>query len=171
MDAATALTARAPDLVEPVIGYRQWRLHDDALWSPFVDYRWCRGTNTARCTVGAGHPEPAPGHGCRCGIYAWYRPCPRSGCATPHLVAGAVAMWGEIELHPTGLRAQHAAIVALVLPLSRGPKRRCVVELARALEVEVVPARRLRAAALDHGLPIRVTPGRGHLVPRPAARP
>jgi hypothetical protein len=171
MDAATVLAARAPDYIEPVIGYRQWRLHDGALWSPFVDYRWQRGANTARCTLGAGHPEPAPGRTCACGIYAWYRPCPRLGYATPHLVAGAVALWGDIELHADGLRAEHAAIVALVLPPSRGAKRRSVLDLAAALEVETVPARRLRKAALGHGLPVRVAQGGGQCVPRPAARP
>jgi hypothetical protein len=170
MDAATVLAARAPDLVEPVIGYRQWRLHDGMLWSPFAEFRWERGVNTARCTVGGGHPEPAPGHACACGIYAWYRPCPRLGSATPHLVPGAVAVWGEVELHATGLRAQYAAIVALVLPWWRG-KRRQVVELADALEVDAVPARRLREAALGHGLPIRVSLEGGQFAPRPAARP
>jgi hypothetical protein len=171
MDAATVLAARAPDLVEPVIGYRQWRLDDGALWSPFAEYRWQRGVNTARCTVGGGHPEPPPGHACACGIYAWYRPCPRLGSATPHLVAGAIAVWGEVELHATGLRAQYAMIVAVVLPAWRGGKRRRVVELADAFEVEAVRAHRLRKAALGHGLPIRVTPGGGQFVPRPAARP
>jgi hypothetical protein len=171
MDAATVLAARAPDLVEPVIGYRQWCLRDAALWSLYAEYRWGRGANAAICTLGAGHPEPAPGHSCACGLYAWYRPCPRLGCATRELVAGAVAMWGDIELHAEGLRAQYAAVVALVLPPSRGGKRRRVIELANALEVDVVPTRRLRKAALDHGLPIRVSPGGGQCVPRPAARP
>jgi hypothetical protein len=151
MTAAAALAPRAPDLVEPVIGYRQWRQQDRTLWSPFVDFRWARGVNTARCGTGAGHSDPPPGHGCVCGIHAWYRPAPRLGYATPDLIGGAVALWGEIELHPTGMRAQHAAIVALVLPLSRTPKRRRVMALAASLEVDTVPARHLAAAAANHG--------------------
>jgi hypothetical protein len=151
LNASTALGARAPDLVEPVIGYRQWRLHDGTLCSPFVDYPWRRGVNTARCELSRNHPDPAPGHDCVCGIHAWYRPCPRLGYATPELVAGAVVLWGDVELHPTGMRSEHATIVALVLPLAHTSKRRRVVELADGLEVEAVPARQLTATALDHG--------------------
>lgn len=145
--------ARAPDLVEPVIGYRQWRAIATTLWSPFVAHRWVPGVNTAHCER-AGHPDPAPGHDCQCGLHAWYRPCPRLGYAAPDLVGGAVALWGEVELHPTGLRAQYAAIIALVLPLSRASKRRRVMAIADALGVDIVPARQLTSAALDHGVPI-----------------
>jgi hypothetical protein len=145
---------RAPDLVEPVIGYRQWRIEDEALWSPFSNYRWTRGVNTARCGLDAGHPDVAPGHTCTCGLHAWYRPCPRLGYAAPDLIGGAVALWGEMELHPTGVRAQYATIVALVLPLAHTGKRRRVVEIAGALEVETVSSRQLRCTALRHGLPL-----------------
>jgi len=144
----------APDLIEPLVGYRQWRLHDDALWSPFVDFRWRRGVNTARCGVAPGHPDPPPGHDCVCGIHAWYRPCPRFGYATPDFIGGVVALWGAIELHPTGVRAQHAAVVALALPLSHTPKRRRVIGVAASLEVETVPARHLTDVAAHHGCPV-----------------
>jgi hypothetical protein len=66
-------------------------------------------------------------------------------------VGGAVALWGRVELHAHGVRAQHAMIVALALPFSWGAKRRRLVEVANALEVPTVPARRLKAAALEHG--------------------
>ena len=151
---------RAPDLVEPLVGYRHWRLHDGTLRSPFVEFEWTRGVNTARCDVGAGHADCAPGHGCVCGLHAWYRPCPRLGYASPDLVGGAVALWGEVELHPTGMRAQYAAIVAVVLPLAHTAKRRRVVEAADRLEVEAVPARQLASVALHHGalLPAGMAP-------------
>ena len=142
--------ACAPDLVEALVGYRQWRLHDGILHSAFVDYEWSRGINTARCDIDARHRDPPPGHACVCGLHAWYRPCPRLGYATPELVGGAVALWGDVELHPTGMRAQHAAIVALVLPLARS-KRRRVVGVADDLEVEAVPARHLTEVAMHHG--------------------
>lgn len=79
---------------------------------------------------------------------------------TPELVTGAVALWGQIELHAHGMRAQHAMIVALALPFSRGPKRRRLLEAARGLEVPAVPARRLTATALEHGdiIPPRMRP-------------
>jgi hypothetical protein len=141
----------APDLIEPLIGYRYWRLQDDALCSPFVAFRWERGMNTARCAVDPGHLDPPPAHDCACGIHAWYRPCPRLGYATPDLIGGAVALWGAIELHPTGMRAQHAAVVALALPLAHTAKRRRVLGVAASLEVETAPARQLMHVAAQHG--------------------
>jgi hypothetical protein len=48
-------------------------------------------------------------------------------------------MWGRIELHATGMRAQYARIVALALPLGRGAKRRALVAAARRLDVPAVP--------------------------------
>jgi hypothetical protein len=156
----------APDLVQPVIGYRLWRLDDEALWSPYVEERWERGVHEAVCRADRGdHTEPAPAHDCSCGIHAWYEPCPTlSWAATRHLVAGAIALWGDMELHPFGMRAARGMIVALALPPWNGPKPRRIVEIANALEVEAVPARRLEAAALEHGAPI--PPG---MAPEPRA--
>jgi hypothetical protein len=143
----------APDYVEALIGYRHWRILDGELCSPFLTHHWARGVNTASCHCEPHHADPPPGHACACGLHAWYRPCPRLGYATPGLVAGAVAMWGDVELHETGLRAQYATVVALVQPMSHTVKRRRLMEIADELEVEVVTARRLTAAALNHGLP------------------
>jgi hypothetical protein len=154
MSVVHAPETHAPDLIEPLVGYRQWRLHDTTLCSPFRDYEWTRGVNTARCALEPGHADPAPAHECACGIHAWYRPAPRLGYATPDLVGGAVLLWGAVELHPTGMRAQYAAIVALVLPLAHTPKRRRVVDVAGWLEVDAVPARRLVSTALRHGFPV-----------------
>jgi hypothetical protein len=154
MTPAALAAARAPDLVEAIVGYRQWRVQDATLFSPYVDYARARGVNTARCEVADGHPDPAPAHRCVCGLHAWYRPCPRLGSAVPDLVAGAVALWGDVELHITGLRAQYAAVVALVRPLAHTPKRRRVTEIAEALEIDVVPAGALQACALRHGRPL-----------------
>jgi hypothetical protein len=147
---------RAPDLVHAVIGYRQWRVHDGELWSPYTPEPWRRGVKTAVCRAAAApHSGPAPGHDCTCGIHAWYRPCPRlASPSTSDLVAGAVALWGEVELHATRLRAQYGMVVALVRPLLGGPKRREIVRAAAALEVEVVPAHHLEAVALRYGLPV-----------------
>ena len=75
-------------------------------------------------------------------------------------MAGAVAMWGQVELHAHGMRAQHAMIVALALPFSWGAKRRRLLAVARELEVPAVPARKLKTAALEHGdiIPRRMRP-------------
>jgi hypothetical protein len=148
----------APDLISAVIGFRQWRLCGDELWSSRATQRWGRGVHTAHCPT---HAHDAPANGCTCGIYAWYSPTPRGASAlTPDLVAGAVALWGQIELHAHGMRAQHAIVVALALPFSWGAKRRRVLAVADALEVPAVAARRLKATALGHGdlVPRRMRP-------------
>jgi hypothetical protein len=146
------MDATAPDLIRAVIGFRQWRLRGAQLWSLRTEDRWDRGAHTAHC-LGAGHHEgPAPHQGCTCGLYAWYGPPPRTAsAATSDLVGGAVAMWGKVELHARGMRAEHAMVVALALPLSWGAKRRRIMSAAAALEVPAVPARRLKRAALEHG--------------------
>jgi hypothetical protein len=146
----------APDLVQPVIGYRLWRLGDEGLHSPYVDEEWRRGVHTAVCRAERrDHAEPAPAHDCSCGIHAWYEPCPTlSWTATRHLVAGAVALWGDIELHPFGMRAGRGMIVALALPPWSGTKPRRILEVAADLDVDAVPMRHLEPAALAHGAPI-----------------
>jgi hypothetical protein len=152
--------AVAPDLVVAVIGFRQWRLHGSELWSPHATDRWHCGVHTAHCEDGT-HAGPAPANGCTCGIYAWYGPPPRgASAATSDLVAGAVALWGLIELHAHGMRAQHATVVAIALPFSWGDKRRRVLAAADALDVPAVPARKLKAVALQHGelIPKRMRP-------------
>jgi hypothetical protein len=154
------MEAVAPDLVTAVIGFRQWHVRDSELWSLRATDRWHRGVQNAHCD-NATHDGPAPANGCTCGIYAWYGPPPRGASAgTQDLVAGAVALWGQIELHAHGMRAQHAIVVALALPFSRGDKRRRVLAAADAFDVPAVPARKLKAAALEHGemIPRRMRP-------------
>ena len=105
-----------------------------------------------RCLDPDAHAGPAPQNGCTCGFYAWYAPPPRTASlGTSELVGGAVALWGQVELHAHGIRAQHAMIVALALPFSWGAKRRRLVAVANRLEVPTGPARKLKAAALEHG--------------------
>jgi hypothetical protein len=139
----------APDLIHAVIGFRQWRLDQRGLLSLTRDHRWRGRECLAEC---AAHDHP-PVNDCECGIYAWYDPCPRTGSA-PDYVTGAVVLWGRMELHATGMRAQRARLVALGLPLSRWAKRRRVVALAEQLSVPAVPHRALRYVALAHGKPV-----------------
>jgi hypothetical protein len=146
------MDATAPDLIHAVIGFRQWRLRGNELWSLRTEDRWERGALTAHCLGDARHEGPAPHNACTCGFYAWYAPTPRTAsAATRDLVGGAVALWGRIELHAQGMRAERAMVVALALPFSHGAKRRHIAAAAAALEVPAVAARRLRAAALEHG--------------------
>ena len=116
--------------------------------------RWSPGPMVARCHA-TRHVEPPPAGDCSCGLYARYTPPPRTASAgTPDLVAGAVALWGRLELHPHGMRAECAAVIALALPLTPGRKRRRVRAVAAAMGVPAVPARRLASFALTRAAPI-----------------
>ncbi len=141
----------APDLVVPIIGYRQWRMTSGGLASLYDGAAWPEAQMTARCDRGHS-PSEVPAKDCSCGVYAYYDPCPRTAsAATPDLIGGAVVVWGRIEAHAYGLRGKHARIVALELPLSRGRKRRAVIETAELLGVAAVPHRALGTVALEHG--------------------
>jgi len=137
-----------PDLVVALIGFRQWRLTGGMLTSVYDGADWTAGRLTARCA--RGHEVPAKD--CSCGVYAYYDPCPRTAsAATPDLIGGAVVVWGRIEAHIYGMRGEHARIVAVELPLSRGSKRRAVIDTADLLGVPAVPHRSLKTVALEHG--------------------
>jgi hypothetical protein len=143
----------APDLIHPVIGFRQWRLDDDGLASLIMDYRWRGAECVAACSANTHPPAEAPVNGCVCGVYAWYDPCPRTASA-PDYVAGVVVLWGRVELHATGMRAQHARVVALALPVSRWGKRRRVMAMAERLSVPALPHGALKPVALVYGKPV-----------------
>jgi hypothetical protein len=151
MNALEPAGAVAPDLVVALVGFRQWRIADGVAVSMYDGAPWPAGVITGRCDRGHG-PAEVPAKDCTCGIYAYYDPCPRTSSAgTPDLIGGAVVLWGRIEAHMYGLRGEHARIVALELPLSRGRKRRAIIEAADALGVPAVPHRSLKAVALEHG--------------------
>jgi hypothetical protein len=146
-------TGPVPDLVEPVIGFRQWSVRGDRLYSPFHGDVWDDVELAASCESGTHHPTDVPAPGCECGVYAYYDQPPRSASATRDLVIGAVALWGQMRLHGAGMRASHARIVGLVLPPTNGAKRRRLVAAAAYLEVPAVPFRRLEAVAGGYGAP------------------
>jgi hypothetical protein len=140
-----------PDLVRPVIGFRQWRLRDGRLHSMWNDDCWIDGALAASCEVADGAPHPS----CTCGVHAWHRQVPLGASAlTRDLVAGAVAVWGAIEVHATGMRGEHARVVALALPTIRWRKRWELAIAAGELGVDLVPHRQLVAAAMAHGAPV-----------------
>ena len=142
----------APDLIDAVIGFRQFRVLDSGLWSTRADYQWGPGLHTARCLAKVPHDDPVPAKGCTCGFYARYTPPPRTASAlTSELVAGAVALSGRIELHAHGMRAERASVVALALPFSRWGKRRRTIAAAERLGIVAVPARELVAASAEFG--------------------
>jgi len=68
---------------------------------------------------------------------------------------GVVALWGRIEAHATGMRAEHAAIRALgVVPGLGRVYARGMEAIASRLGVQLVDEAALTRAALEHGAPL-----------------
>jgi hypothetical protein len=165
MSASSRWEGVAPDLIDAVVGFRQWRLDAGRLRSPYCSVLWHTAELSAHCPLGRHDPATTPDASCSCGIYAYYEPCPRTAsAATSALISGAVILWGAIELHAGGMRAAHCRIVAVALPLSRGRKRSAARAAAGALDVPIVAHRHLTAQALIHGqaLPSSLRPARSH---------
>jgi hypothetical protein len=157
---------RAPDLVEPVIAFRGWRVVDGCLVSPYLGQRWEGGSVVAGCERGSRdglrhqqdlvpfeHVSPHPD--CRCGIHAYFEP--RS--AVPDVdfrhVLGIVAVWGRVEVHPGGVRAEFARVQALAAsPAWSSWHRADVTGVAARLGVPVVDEKTLAAVAGEYGSPM-----------------
>ena len=120
-------------LVDALIGWRRWWIFAEdgkmllTSWTIYsLNYRWPqRQPAQSVCRCGRVHS---------CGIYAWNAP--------HHLgddgqgACGEVALWGDIELHELGYRAQFALPVALYVA---GRERDWRVRLAaRQYDVPVV---------------------------------
>lgn len=154
----------APDYVDPVVGYRIWRLGPIGLLYPVAAppaFLWRPGPNQAVCLrhfrVRRREPDPshpAPQSRCGCGLYAFTDPADRRlrlGDCPP----GAVVAWGDIEVHRGGYRAQHAQIVALGERSGLTDVERFRLRgAASRYGVPLVPADELREHALEHGTPL-----------------
>lgn len=160
----------APSFIQPVIGYRKWRVREDGLLVSVHRQEngpWpVRGETTARCAICERYrpSEELPGRNHRCGIYAHYRIEHTTGDFTQYhgFVLGAVACWGKVVPHRELFRAQTARVVALcgddgalenVGGLGRHPAELYEVPYLRTAE-------ELRDAAAAHGeeLPLTVRP-------------
>jgi len=151
------VTGAAPDLCEPVVGYRAWHLADDGVLRPwsFPEHPWEPGVTTASCARVPGHPAPVTS--CSCGLYALSDPSDRRLNFSGDQAIGAIAAWGDLEVHRTGFRAQHACVVALAVPDRAGAELVARLEAAAARHrVALVPARSLSAEARRHGAPLSV---------------
>jgi hypothetical protein len=156
------VTAAAPDLIEAVVGFRKWTLKRNRLTSPFIPLRWEQAEVKAECfpanrtlLFGKGWldvPHAAPHPDCKCGIYAYHRPPSRGPVPYVDRITGIVALWGKIEVHRDGMRAEHARIGALAYlkDLGRDHELR-VREIAEYLGVDVVEQSELALAAAAYG--------------------
>jgi glycine cleavage system H lipoate-binding protein len=142
----------APDFIEPLIGFRAWHLNGDGALVPWAlsgAGAWEPGVNTAVCHAGKSHAPPAAD--CMCGLYAL------ASSRDPRLhgldgqIVGAVAAWGDIELHRTGFRAEHAAVVALAEPEGGHP---AAPRAAARYDVPLVPRDELEITARRFGRPV-----------------
>lgn len=124
----------APDLIEPLVGWRVWHATEDAsgtfLSSVFHRAVWPPGAPlvaTCRCMRLRVWPfkravHDAPAVGCSCGIYAAgvtivraYLPDEFAGTgALP--VIGEVSLWGSVHEHERGWRATFAYPKSLFVP-------------------------------------------------------
>jgi hypothetical protein len=120
---------RAPDYLEPIVGWRAWRVarhgEDLVLLSGVYDVRWEPGHEvSASCHAGRRHA--APTRRCRCGVYAVREPAGavryligRDEREVVHRVIGQVALWGRVIEGDGGWRAEHAYPVRIWVPLAR----------------------------------------------------
>lgn len=142
-----------------VIGYREWKLNDWVLTPVSVGPPWRAGVNHATCRLNESpfgkvvDPDPAPhgapGAACVCGFYAMHAlPAP----TTHPYVLGAIAAWGNLEVHHDGFRAEYAQIVALAEPTDIPAELRDGFDLAaKSYGVPVVRYSDLPSEAARHG--------------------
>jgi hypothetical protein len=146
--------------VEPVVGWRIWRLVGWRLESWAVDYCWQPGENRAVCLPrNRVACESPPGPHCQCGFWAVWSPraCLARADSDSELcwhVMGLISGWGTVALHGReGFRAERAAIRCLFTDwspsayrsaMARGRLHRWVRRRMGASEAQASPTRRDR---------------------------
>ena len=153
-DLAPANLGEAPDLVEPVVAFRKWRVVDGRLRSLYEPIFWMDALQQASCH--AAHrgtpPHEAPQSGCSCGIYAAYEPDYAFPTVDYRGVSGIVTTWGNIEVHADGLRAQWAQVEALSIYDRWSARQTAAVRtVAEELGIDLVDLYDLEAAAGRYG--------------------
>lgn len=167
------MTASVSTFMQPVLGFRAWKLTPDGDLLPravsaleHLDAGpWRRGRNDALCMY-AGitrTAHAAPDADCDCGLYAYHEVASvRREWQAQDCVVGAIVGWGNLQVHRTGFRAERAQVVALASPAS--PNLTIPARLAAAHHgVPLVSFDELRPRAAVHGaaLPIAVRPSGG----------
>lgn len=140
----------APDFLEAVVGFRAWHVDEEGrlgAWS--FRHHWRPGVNDAVCLRDPRHAAPVGS--CMCGLYGLTDPSDRRLNFLGDQVVGAIAAWGDMEVHRTGFRAQHARIVALASGCGDLEHEHRLQLAAGRYGVPIVPPRGLSAAAREHG--------------------
>jgi hypothetical protein len=132
----------APDAIEPVVGWRCWRVLDAAdgfeLISANQDTRWPPGLALAATCDEGSPPHPAPHRppalSCTCGIYAARDPHLLLGYLSPAIrraatiitpavmgydtvmAVGLVSVWGDVIEGELGWRGQYAYPREILIP-------------------------------------------------------
>jgi hypothetical protein len=172
-----------PDLLDPVYAFRDWRITADGLTSPRTGVPWSGPVLAAECHPRTAEslirpPHDAPGRDCSCGIHGYFRPGYETSKVDYRGVTGIIKVWGEVELHHDGVRAQFAQVQALGV-YARWTRRQkaAVNDVADELGVDLVDLHDLEeaaaryATAVPQGLvPAARRPRRRTQVPVPAAR-
>ena len=150
--------------VQPVVGFRVWKLSAEGALLPravsalarLEAEPWQPGRNDARCMyLGRSRgPHPPPHADCDCGLHAYHDLARMARAArAEECVGGAIAAWGDLQVHRSGFRAQHAQVVALAIPDTVGMAARARLAAAR-YDVPLVGCDELQACAAAHGAPL-----------------
>lgn len=141
----------APDLIEPIVGFRNWRILDGTLTSPYSGVEWHESLLCARC-LGGGEPHDAPHPGCDCGVSAYHEPQLRFSQVDFRGVSGIVTLWGRVEVHADRMRAEFARVEALAVnPRWSARHHHAVTAVAAKLGVEIVDLHEQAEAAASYG--------------------
>jgi hypothetical protein len=155
--------SRLPDLIEPIVGFRNWRIFRTGpaeLSSPYLPVVWSEPVVRAECrrwrspedllreTHAAPHPD------CGCGIRAYQTPTGDFSKVDYRAVSGIVTVWGRIEIESDEMRAELARVEALGV-YRRWSRRQqdAVREVASRLGADIVDLHELDAAARSYGAP------------------
>ena len=151
--------AGTPDLIEPIVGFRNWRIfRNGELSSPYVPLTWservlraeCRRRRSADELLQQPHDAPAPG--CGCGISAYQAPTGDFSKLDFRAVSGIVTVWGRIQVDRHEMRAELARVEALALYHHWSRRQRDAVRaVADDLGADLVDLVDLGAAASRYG--------------------
>jgi hypothetical protein len=146
---------QAPDLIEAVVGFRNWRVIDGRLRSVYLPVFWEERTVRAHCNAneeGEAAAHMAPDPTCTCGIYAYLEPDRRFPTIDYRGVTGIVTLSGTIEVHADGMRAEQACVEALAI-YSRWTSRQkqAVEQIAGELGVDLVDLGAVEQASERYG--------------------